>query len=277
MSLDALVSSFANSRIVDLAQPLRAGIPVSPNQPGFGMELLRMHGDRVREDGGSAANELISMGGHTGTHIDALCHVSHCGRLYGDVSASEVQSARGFECLGVETLPLTFARGVMLDIAALHGTDVLAPGHAIDSEELEGALERQGSELRPRDVLLLRTGWSKHWDDAETFLGRVAGAPGPNESAARWMVQRGVRMAVGETIAFEHIPPGRGHALLPVHRILLVEAGIPILEAANLSELARLGCHEFLFVLTPLRLVGATGVPVRPVAIVPDDGGDRPC
>jgi kynurenine formamidase len=76
-----------------------------------------------------------------------------------------------------------------------------------------------------------------------------------------------VRITGAETIAYEWIPAGRGHALLPVHRILLVENGIHIIEAMNLEALAASGISEFLFVMTPLKIVGATGVPVRPIAI----------
>ena len=62
--------------------------------------------------------------------------------------------------------------------------------------------------------------------------------------------------------------PGAGHATLPVHRILLVEAGIHIMEVMNLTELAAAGVGEFLFVAAPLKLVGATGSPTRPLAII---------
>jgi kynurenine formamidase len=115
--------------------------------------------------------------------------------------------------------------------------------------------------------VLIRTGWPKHWNDVDTFLGHRGGVPGPDESAASWLAERKVRITGGETIAYEWIPAGRGHALLPVHRILLVESGIHIVEAMNLGNLADLNITEFLFVMTPLKIVGATGVPVRPIAI----------
>ena len=59
-----------------------------------------------------------------------------------------------------------------------------------------------------------------------------------------------------------------GHALLPVHRLLLAEHGIHIIEVMNLSGLAAAGVHEFVFVLAPLKIVGGTGSPVRPLALV---------
>ena len=77
-----------------------------------------------------------------------------------------------------------------------------------------------------------------------------------------------MRATGAETIAYEQIKPEVGHALLPVHRLLLVERGIHIIEVMNLTALAEAGVHEFLFVLAPLNIVGATGSPVRPLAVV---------
>jgi len=258
----------AGRRLYDLAQPLEAGMPVSPNHPGFRMSLMRRHGDHERADGSSAANEMMVLGGHTGTHVDALCHVSLEGRLHGGADAAEAQKGGRFKTHGVDELPLTFCRGVMLDVPALAGVEVLEPGRPITRDDLEAAARRQGVEVREGDAVLVRSGWPVHWRDPATFLGATHGAPGPDLGAGRWLVERGVRLTGGETVAYEHIPPGQGHALLPVHVLLLVEAGIPIVEMLDLSALARDRVYEFLFVLTPLKVVGATGVPVRPVAVV---------
>ena len=98
--------------------------------------------------------------------------------------------------------------------------------------------------------------------------GHESGVPGPTEEAARWLAGRGVRATGAETIAYEQIKPEVGHALLPVHRLLLAEHGIHIIEVMNLSGLAAAGVHEFVFVLAPLKIVGGTGSPVRPLALV---------
>jgi kynurenine formamidase len=259
--------ALASSRIYDLAQPIEPKMPVSPNHPGFKMALMRRHGDMVRADGGSASNEMISIGGHTGTHIDALCHVSHQGKLFGDVDAQEAQVGGRFKTHGVETIPITFCRGVLLDIAGLHGVDVLETGSPITARDLEQAAERQEIQVGEGDVVLIRSGWPVYWNDPHTFLGHEKGVPGPDESAAAWLAERKIRMTGAETIAYEWIPAERGHALLPVHRILLVENGIHIIEVLNLTELAKDQVYEFLFVLCPLKIVGATGIPVRPVAV----------
>jgi kynurenine formamidase len=134
--------------------------------------------------------------------------------------------------------------------------------------ELEAACRRQAVEVRSGDAVLIRSGWPVHWKDPETFVGHHHGVPGPDESAAAWLAERRIRITGSETIAYECIYPERGHALLPVHRTMLVEHGIHIIEVLNLTELARDGVNEFLFVVTPLKVVGATGIPVRPVALV---------
>jgi kynurenine formamidase len=263
-----LWEAFARARIYDLAQPLESQIPVSPNHPGFKMALLRRHGDVVRADGGSASNEMIVMGGHTGTHIDALCHVSHQGLLHEGHDAAQVQRGGRFSKLGVETIAPVFCRGVMLDIPALLEVGVLPAGQPITAEHLQAAAKKQSVEVRAGDAVLIRSGWPEYWTDANKFLGQKDGAPGPDESAAEWLAHRKIRITGAETIAYECIPAGRGHALLPVHRILLVENGIHIVEAMNLSELSRDKVYEFLFVLNPLKVVGATGIPVRPLALI---------
>ena len=96
MSDDLLRALDSGIEVFDLAQPLAAETPHSPNHPPFRMALMRRHGDTVREDGGSAASELISTGGHTGTHVDALAHVSYMGRLHGDIPGPHRHAALPF-------------------------------------------------------------------------------------------------------------------------------------------------------------------------------------
>ena len=252
----------------DLAQPFEAGMPQSPNHPTYQMALVRRHGDVTRPDGGSAANEMIVTGCHVGTHIDALCHVSQDGLLYDAVPANEVTTNRGFTKYGVDQIPPFVGRGIFLDIARLRGVDVLAPGEAVTASDLDNACAAAEVTVEPGDALLIGTGWSQVWDDRRAYEGQDGGAPGPDESAGAWIAERRVAMAGAETIAFEQIQPGQGHRTLPVHRILLVEEGINIIESMRLHELATNQVTEFLFVLTPLKLVGATGSPVRPLAVL---------
>ena len=255
-------------RIVDLAHGMERGMPVSPNHPAYQMALMRRHGDMIRSDGGSAANEIIVTGGHVGTHVDALCHVSQEGRVYGGADASSIQSQHGFSELGVDTMKPVFCRGVHLDIPAVRQVAGLDGGDEVTVADLVEAEKLAGIQVRRGDAVLIRTGWARHWNDPEVFRGQVGGTPGPGPEAAAWLVERGARISGAETIAYERIKPGEGHSTLPVHRILLVEAGIHIIEVMDLTPLADDGISEFLFVLAPLRLIGATGSPVRPLAII---------
>ncbi len=255
-------------RLIDLGQPFFTGMPCSPNHPGFRMTLNRRHGDMTRPDGGSAANEIIITGGHVGTHIDALAHVSHDGLLHGGEDALEAQRGGRFTSGGADRTPAMLTRGVLLDVAAVHGVPVLPAGYGVTAGDLRAAADRGGIEVRRGDVALVRTGWARNFGDAATYLGQEDGVPGPVEDAARWLAERGVRATGCDTTAYEQIPPGAGHRVLPVHRVLLVENGIFIIEHLNLEEAAEAGLTEFVFMLAPLPIVGGTGSPVRPVAAV---------
>jgi kynurenine formamidase len=264
------LSAITDARVIDLAQPLRRGIPVSPNHPAFEIALLRRHGDMMRPDGGSAANEIIVMGGHVGTHIDALAHVSHDGRLHGGLDATEHVSNAGFDQLGVDAIEPILARGVLLDIVAARGGP-LSAGEEVTVEDLERAESMAGVSVGAGDAILIRTGWARFWGNPAMYLGQTDGAPGPGSEAGEWIASKSPVLAGGETVAFEQIAPAKGHAVLPVHRILLVENGIYIVENLNLDPLAAAGVHEFLFILAPLPIVGATGSPCRPLALIQGD------
>jgi kynurenine formamidase len=255
-------------RVVELGHPLFTGMPSSPNHPGFRMTLARRHGDSVRPDGGSASNEVIITGGHVGTHVDALAHVSQEGLLYGGVDAEQAQRGGRHTVHGAETIPPMVSRGVLLDVAAVHGVDTLEGGYGVTAEDLAAAAERAGAEPAQGDVALVRTGWARLFDDAEAYLGHDSGVPGVTEDGARWLAERGVVATGSDTTAYEWIPPGAGHRVLPVHRILLVECGIHIVEHLALEDAAAAGLTEFLAVFAPLRVVGGTGAPVRPLAVV---------
>ncbi|MDD9207560.1 cyclase family protein [Georgenia sp. 10Sc9-8] len=258
--------------VIDLGHEMHRGMPVSPNHPAFLLALQRRHGDVVRPDGGSSANELIVTGGHVGTHIDGLAHVSHEGLLHGGTPVGAVQSNEGFASHDIGEFTPMVGRGVLLDVAAVHGVDVLDPGYEVTAEDLAAAESAGGVRVRAGDAALIRTGWSAHWPKP-AFVGTETGAPGPGAAAARWLADRGVRVAGGETIAFEVIRPGTGHTVLPAHRILLVDYGINIIEVMDLRALAASGAVEFGFVLAPLKIRGGTGSPVRPLALV--SRGDR--
>jgi len=266
--LDALTAS-DGVEILDLSRPMVLGMPQSPNHPQYRLTMPRRHGDALRADGGSAANDMLTTGTHVGTHIDALGHVSHCGDLYGGVSAEDTQRGGRLKTHGVEEIPPMVCRGVLLDVPTALGRPVgLDGGDEITPDDLEATVAFQRSELRPGDAILVRSGWGRLWDAGSAFIGAESGVPGVGEAGAQWLADHQPIAVGADTIAFECLKPGAGHALLPAHRVLLVERGVFVIETLNLEVLAQRWIHEFLFVLSPLHLVGATGSPVRPLAVI---------
>lgn len=258
-------------RIYDLGRPLTIGMPQSPNHPPFWHALPRRHGDMVRVDGGSAANDIIVMGTHVGTHIDAFAHVSHDGRLLGGADAAEASRGGRFAELGAHTIAPMVCRGVLLDVPAALGTPQgCEPGYEITPRDLEATVERQGTPIDAGDVVLVRSGWGRFFghSDRNVYIGHESGVPGVGEAGAIWLADRRPYAVGADTIAFECLKPGSGHSVLPAHRVLLVERGVYIIEAMALEELAADGVHEFTFVLSPLPIFGATGSPVRPLAVI---------
>ncbi|MCU1480522.1 MAG: cyclase [Subtercola sp.] len=263
--LSALLSE---SALIELGRPLYTGMPSSPNHPGFKMALMRRHGDMVRADGSSASNEIIVTGGHVGTHIDALSHVSFLGKLHGGADALEAQIGGKFAVLGAEHIPPMVGRGVFFDVARAKGVDVLDGGYGITERDLDDILISAGTSLEQGDVAIIRTGWGRYWNDPDCYSGHDSGVPGITLGAAAWLTEHRVRAVGADTTALEQLAPGAGHTLLPVHKVLLVDAGIHIIEHLSLESMAELEVVEFTVVLAPLRIEGGTGAPVRPLAVV---------
>ncbi len=274
MSDVLLTAVRAGVTVFDLGRPMFVGMPQSPNHPQYWHTLPRRHGDSLRSDGSSAANDLLVTGTHVGTHIDSLAHVSFGGCLHGGADASSEQSGGRFMRHGVHTIEPMVRRGVLLDVPAALGVDVCAPGYEITVEDLERTVDHHGVRPGPQDVVLVRSGWGQHFaEGTEAYVGRDSGVPGVSEAGAEWIADTGVIAAGADTIAFERLAPGGGHALLPAHRVLLVERGIYIIEALDLEGLSQAKVREFTFIASPLNLVGATGSPLRPLAVI---SGQRP-
>lgn len=240
-------------------------MPQRATHPRYTFSLVRRHGDATRESGLSTANELLVLCGHSGTHLDALSHASVRGRLHGGRRADDVESHEGMRAFGVETVAPLVARFVLFDLATETGGPPLPPGHAVTARDL-GTLAAKGGLLPARgDVALVRTGWGSLWDRPRRYEGEEGGIAGIDASAAEWLAEHGVVAIGADNLTVEVEAPGAKD--LPVHAFCLVERAIYLLENLFLEELARVGAREGLFVAAPLKLVGATGAPVRPIAI----------
>jgi kynurenine formamidase len=258
----------SNGRIYDLEQPRYFGAPIYPSHaPGYFYTLHRHHEGGMGEARTSASGFMYTTE-HSGTHIDALCHQAEDLHLYGgrEIDAS-VQTSFGFTELGAETIAPVVTRGVLLDVARHRGVDHIGSGNPIKQDELEAAAQKQGVSVGEGDVVLVRTGNGALWQDPAVYLQ----AGGMSGDASSWIASRGVRAVGADNMAWDEmgvVDPDL-KVTLPGHVILLVRHGIYIIENLFLEELARDECYEFTFVCLPLKLRGATGSPVRPVAVAP--------
>ena len=254
--MTALSDALAGARVYDLEQPRYAGAPVWPaHEPGVLLKLHRRHEAGLGE-ARTSASALLVMAEHSGTHIDALCHQAENLELYGGVPVdASVQTPDGFTQLGADTIPPLVGRGVLLDCADA--------GHAVTAGDLERAAD--GLEILAGDVILVRTGAGALFEDREAFMA----AGGIDASGSRWCAEREPLAVGADNVAWD-VPGAEDPELgtLPGHLVLLVRAGIYIVEGLNLEELARDGVREFAFVCLPLKLRGGTGSPVRPLALV---------
>jgi kynurenine formamidase len=253
------------------------GMPLFPGHPPFQVLSYRTpHGlINQRDQEWLEDNEVnfhwqseMLMGTvHTGTHIDALSHIT-CGADHGWFGGGNAEHDLGDfgPMRGDATeIPPIIARGVLIDVPGARGVEALDAHEAIGPSELQQALDRQGVELRAGDVPLIRTGYLSGWPDRE-FIADHEQA-GIDRDAALWLAERGVVAVGGDTESVEVLPstvPGNPH---PVHIALLVERGIFIIEMVDCEELARDRVYEFCFVCLPVSIRGATGSMVRPVAL----------
>ena len=248
--------------LYDLGQPYYVGMPHHPVHPPYLFGLVKQHGDAVLDNGASSASEALTLGGHVGTHIDALSHFSCDGKLHGGKPPTQSYGT-GVNEYSVDTIAPIFRQGVLFDIAALQGVDALPEDFVVTPEHLSAC----GVEPREGGIALIRTGWARFWGDAKRYVtgghGAIVRGPGPTGPSARWLSGYGIFAAGSDTVAFELVPSG-----MEVHIHLLVEKGIHIIECLNLEDLARDHVKEFTFVALPLKIRGGTGSPIRPVALV---------
>jgi kynurenine formamidase len=249
--------------VYDLSHPLHTGIPHHPAHPPYAFSLTKRHGEAMYPEGVSAAAEMITTGGHVGTHIDGFAHISRLGKIYGGLDVFSSQSyADGVLVQSVHEMQPVLGPAHLVDLTVLHGRD-LTPDDGVTAAEFDAWFTDHPAP-RSGSIVLVRTGWDRYWEDNATFLGTQAGAPGVTLSGARWLTDRHVSATGADTISYEKMPA----AELPVHCHLLVDSGVPIMEAMNLEPLARAGIWDFFFTAAPLPIRGGTGSPIRPLAFV---------
>jgi kynurenine formamidase len=263
------IDSMLTARVYDLEQPRFAGMPIHPaHRPGYFYALHRRHRDTFQPDRHgprSSASGILTMMEHSGTHLDALCHQANELRMFGDLPVDSEETPAGFVHLGIETVPPLVSRGILLDVCGHKGQSVLPAKYGITADDLMNCAVAQGVEVRG-GVLLVRTGYGALWHgDERVYLD----AAGISKSGTLWAAERGVIAVGADNMAWD-VPgerdPDTGTTLF-AHLHLLTEKGIYILENLNLEDLARDRCWQFAFIAAPLKFRGATGSPLRPLAL----------
>ena len=229
-----------------IVQPGQAGIPgLGPNKTTYNDDII---------DG------WVGIG----SQLDGLGHIGVEYVYYNRNKGADFADATGLKKLGIEKVPPLVARGVLLDMAAHLGTDVVKEGTAFNSKEIEAVARKQGVEIRQGDVVIFHTGWvSLIGKDDKRYN---AGEPGLGVDGAKYLVGKGV-VAVGADTWGLDVVPFETKNIFEVHQILLPMNGTYILENMNTGALAADKAHEFLFVLGVPKITGAVQGIINPIAI----------
>lgn len=223
------------------------------------------------EVGLSYMTEVISGTTHTGTHIDALAHITigDHSSWYGGGNIAEHLSDFGPSYGDASQFPPIFTRGVLLDAARYKGRPCLEKGEGVTAEDVHGICREQGIQIRQWDVVLVRTGYMSLWPDVAKMAEH--GGAGIDLTAAESMTAAGAIAIGSDTEALEVQPPltpGSPANPQPVHTHLLINSGVHIIENLYLEDIARDQNYEFLFVALPTKIRGATGSMIDPIAVV---------
>jgi kynurenine formamidase len=270
-------------RVAAAARLVRSGVVVSlslplcttqaPDCPTPAEVHMTQHNDADVGLGSLGfAKDFIGVDYHTDghTHIDALCHVAYEGRLYNGVSADSV-TAEGAPADAIDAVKDGLVgRGVLLDIPRLRGIPWLEPGEHVFREDLERAASEQGVEIEEGDILLVRTGHVRRlaelgsWDTATSKAGL-------HPTAMALLAERGVA-ALGCDGNSDTAPSSTEGVAFPIHVLALNAMGVLLLDYLQFEDLRSAcesaGTWEFLCVTAPLRIVGGTGSPANPLAIL---------
>jgi kynurenine formamidase len=155
-------------------------------------------------------------------------------------------------------------RGVLIDVSGLKGVDLLPNSYIITPEDLEQALAKAGTKLERGDAVVIRTGWAKLMGKENQRYGSTP--PGIGIAAAQWLVTREPMLVAADNCCVEVRPSEPGHSL-PVHAMMLIQYGVYLIENLELDALAAARAYEFAFIVQPLKLKGATGSAVAPIAV----------
>lgn len=259
-------------RVVNLSHEIYNGMPgrQSAHGPFFYLLSQRAYDHRppFREStrnrfGGALCR--VEMVDHLGTHLDSLNHISYGNRFYNGIDAFEISTTFGTTKLGIDTVPPIVTRGIMVD--ATDGREIMDKGEPINLELVKSFLRDRNIEIGTGDAIFFYTGVGRLWHDPEKYNSHYDSSPGIGIELAKWLAERKISVTGSDTPSTEVTPPELMGTRLPVHQYLITLHGIRLIDNICLNDLVEEKVNEFLFVLSPLKIRGATASPVSPVAI----------
>jgi kynurenine formamidase len=258
------------SKLIRTGEVIELGWVLAMDMPFFGTRRFDIHTKRTGGPMGSNkryTNEelVITELGQVGTQFDMFSHQSIDGLHYNCIKTDEIATRNGFTKIGVDKIGTLLTRGVLVDVAAAKGVDMLPGGYEITVDDLQAALAKQGSTIQPGDAVLIHTGYGKLWGKDNAKYN--ASCPGIGVAAAEWLGKQDVMLMGSDNFPVEVAPNPDKNLSLPVHQIALAVYGIFLLENMNLEELAAKKVYEFAFIVQPLKIKGGTGSTVAPIAV----------
>lgn len=246
------------------------GHVLSASIPFFGTRKFDLTTKRTVMNPGAnrrGSNEEIVYAemGQIGTQFDGFSHQTIGDSLYNCAKLDDISTRNGFTKFGMEKVGTLMTRAVLIDVAALKGAAILPHDYEITPADLQAALRRQNLTLEPGDAVLIHTGWGSHWGKDNALYGRHS--PGIGVAAAEWLARQNPMLVGADNAGVEIQPNPDPKISLPVHQIMLVVNGIHLLENLKLGRLAAERVYESALILQPLKMQGATGSTVAPVAI----------
>ena len=264
----------AASKLVTTGKTYSLGITVNTTTPAFPPRTCSIYIVQPGQQGASEGlgptkttynDDILNCWTGIGTQLDGLGHIGVGERFYNGNKWQDFANVSGLKKLSADKVPPFVTRGVLLDMAAFYGVEVVKEGTAFNKAEIEGAAKKQGIEIRQGDVVIFHTGWLSLIEKDPKRFGSVE--PGLGREGARYLVSKNVVAIGADTWGLEAIPFEAGAGVFEVHQILLPMNGTYILENINTAELAKDKAWEFMFILGQNKYQGSVQSMINPVAI----------
>ena len=258
------VKLIKTGEVIELGHVLSAAMPIQSTRR-FEVFTKRTGAFLGSNRRGSNEELVVAEIGQVGTQFDGFAHQTHENSLYNCFKLDQIATRTGFTKLGIHNVGALITRGVLIDVAGLKGVEMLGDTYEITVADLEGALKKQNMTLQPGDAVIIHTGWGKLFgkDNARYMKSN----PGIGVKAGEWLIAKDPMLLGSDNTPVEVAPPADPMLSGPIHQMALVVHGVHLLEHLKLDEISAKGVHEFAFMMQPLKLEGATGSTVAPIAV----------